>query len=878
MGSDMDDSDELEDGSEDEEEDTDMSEVDSEDEDDDDEPDQSKIDALHNIIADLSSQKEVAPRTKRARLEDPNELKAPSEYNISLGSASNKLTLNDLIPSINDPKIKKSIKLLNSETPEGTKAGVLGKLSAPLPKRQQDRIDRAAAYDKAKEQLGRWTETVKQNREADHLQFPLPDPEAQASGSISRLPPTAAFAPLTSLEADIASILKKSNMESEKKIAEFEELKTNKLSVEEVQKRTVQLRLARELLYREEIKAKRLKKIKSKSFRRVHKKEREKQQKLVSEAILAEGGEAAQDEDDDARERRRAEERMSLRHKQSRFAKGLRESGKGLWDEDARDAATEVFRRGEELTRRIMGKTIHGEDSDVQSSSEEESEEEDDQFDEVKQSQKLLGKLQDLENNFPEADDKSSMGRLMQMKFMKNAEKSKAKENRETLARLREDLEFEEHGSDWEPEEEEVEITGRRSFKPGQQAKEEVVKPKKKRVTEDGYAVASDEEEEEKDEERVVKTPFPITHNPPQNPFSRPGAAPITLPTVDKSRPFGGRKRPAHGEEEVAPAEPVNPWLIPADQSAARIRNSDPTSAFSLSSGKIDAKTAKANAKLSKSRMALLRKEQDAADGGGDEDITIDVSASSILTPQQTKPAPAPSKQQQKQLKKPAAAVAAPASKNPESADDDDNDGSDDGSDDDDDSDAEPNPAETTLIPVSTGTKTRRLPNTFDATQRTLVARAFAGDNVVSDFSAEKSLLAAAEDDVAIAAEKAHKASQNMPGWGTWAGDGVSKSTRARKRNASTLALASTTNKPFKKRRDERLPNVIISEKRVKRNAKYQATSIPFPFETREQYERSLRLPLGKEWLTKKTVQEVTMPRVLVKKGTVVEPMLRVAK
>ena len=61
-------------------------------------------------------------------------------------------------------------------------------------------------------------------------------------------------------------------------------------------------------------------------------------------------------------------------------------------------------------------------------------------------------------------------------------------------------------------------------------------------------------------------------------------------------------------------------------------------------------------------------------------------------------------------------------------------------------------------------------------------------------------------------------------------------------------------------------------------NIKYQATALPFPFETKAQYERALRLPIGKEWSTKTTFQEATMPRVMVKRGTVVEPMRKPLK
>lgn len=54
-------------------------------------------------------------------------------------------------------------------------------------------------------------------------------------------------------------------------------------------------------------------------------------------------------------------------------------------------------------------------------------------------------------------------------------------------------------------------------------------------------------------------------------------------------------------------------------------------------------------------------------------------------------------------------------------------------------------------------------------------------------------------------------------------------------------------------------------------NVKYHASALPHTFETKQQYERSLRVPIGPEWATKATFQASTMPRVLVKKGVVVE-------
>lgn len=55
-------------------------------------------------------------------------------------------------------------------------------------------------------------------------------------------------------------------------------------------------------------------------------------------------------------------------------------------------------------------------------------------------------------------------------------------------------------------------------------------------------------------------------------------------------------------------------------------------------------------------------------------------------------------------------------------------------------------------------------------------------------------------------------------------------------------------------------------------NDRYLASQLPHPFESRQQYERSLRLPVGPEWMTKQTFQDSTKPRVLLKQG-VIAPM-----
>ncbi|KAM3474122.1 hypothetical protein MY5147_004421 [Beauveria neobassiana] len=142
-----------------------------------------------------------------------------------------------------------------------------------------------------------------------------------------------------------------------------------------------------------------------------------------------------------------------------------------------------------------------------------------------------------------------------------------------------------------------------------------------------------------------------------------------------------------------------------------------------------------------------------------------------------------------------------------------------------------------------------------------LVARAFAGEDVVGEFEREKAAIAADDDDKVI--------DNTLPGWGAWVGEGVSK--RELKRNAGRFLTKVEGVKP-KNRKDAKLAKVIVNEKRIKKNNLYMASQLPHPFETREQYERSLRMPVGPEWMTRETFQANTKPRVLVKQG-IITPM-----
>ena len=64
-------------------------------------------------------------------------------------------------------------------------------------------------------------------------------------------------------------------------------------------------------------------------------------------------------------------------------------------------------------------------------------------------------------------------------------------------------------------------------------------------------------------------------------------------------------------------------------------------------------------------------------------------------------------------------------------------------------------------------------------------------------------------------------------------------------RNKLLKKVEDETNEKKKGRSDTKIPNVMISDRRVKTAAKYKISDIPHPFTSREEYERSMQMPLG---------------------------------
>lgn len=657
-------------GESDEDEDSDESDGsdDMDDDSSDEEADPKRLEELKGLISGFGGE------------DDDDEKDAPS-------SKQQKIDLGDLgLSGLNDPFMKQSVKLMKKESKE-KRPGATKKLEVPLSRREQGRIDRAAAYEKTNETLDRWTETVKQNRRAEHLIFPLPQNSESAGLDRTELQPLSLKAAANELEATIMGIMEQSGLSLEKekkpKKQEFDE-EGNLLTRKQVLERK---RLEREINSREAKRAKRIKKIKSKAYHRVHRKQKERDEMATREA-MAEAGEIDSEEEREAQDRRRALERVGQRHKDSKWAKMGSKAGRAVWDDDFRAGLTEMARKDEDLRRRKEGKSARADDSDDTSSSGSDSDDDD--------NADLRRQLDELEE-----EDNTPQSRLMKMKFMQKAEAAKKKANDELIKEIRRELDGEE--AEVSDEEEKGGDVGRRQY--GNGAANPFSMPQ--HIS----ARAAKKSHHTKDSQEQDVTSF----------ANGDGAPHITNGTLNHAWSTTTTTTPAETTSSIAGA-----W----SQGETRRKKS--------SSARVD-----------------------------DLDLTAN-----ILTASQ----PKPKANKASAAKKTNAAAA---------ADDDFADF---------DSDADDSDAESE----------NRLP--LAIRDKALVARAFAGEDVVAEFQREKDDVAEADDDKVI--------DTTLPGWGSWVGEGVSA--REKKRHAGRF-LTKVEGIHKKDRRDAKLDKVIINEKRIKK-------------------------------------------------------------
>ena len=212
-------------------------------------------------------------------------------------------------------------------------------------------------------------------------------------------------------------LLKRAQMREED-LQKAEELKMNHLSAEEVASRRAEIMKTRELMFRAEMKAKRVARIKSKTYRRLKRRAKEKQ---LGEESDSEGPEAPL-----KREAERAKERATLRHKSTgKWAKMMRRRGE--MDVDQRQDMAEMLERGEKLRRKIQG------------SKESSGSDEDDGEDSAQLKARVYDELAELKRD-DSGPAKSKGKSIFDMKFMQDAAAREQREVNKVADDLMEEL------------------------------------------------------------------------------------------------------------------------------------------------------------------------------------------------------------------------------------------------------------------------------------------------------------------------------------------------------------------------------------------------------------------------------------------------------
>ncbi|ORX73013.1 small-subunit processome [Linderina pennispora] len=301
----------------------------------------SKLSKLDGFVTSISAR---AP--KRRFVSETGDSRAEDEHAIGSGLSTKGVSLgiDDLLGSFATPdsedeeggegKAAKEIRVLRDKVARLDKAANKrgsGVVAAPLAKRLQDQVDRKVAYAKTKKSISEWQPTVDANRSAEHLSFPLNAPSAPVVNSTALV---ATGHSKTDMEMQISQMLADSGMTDEQQ-QQYEELELKKLSPEEVKARRRELRLMRELMLIGGI----LKKDKLKAKDQALEQMREDDPEMY--AMIME-----------RQARSRAEERMSLRHKNTgKWAKAAAKHAHG--NDDVRKALQEQLDQHESLKRKI---------------------------------------------------------------------------------------------------------------------------------------------------------------------------------------------------------------------------------------------------------------------------------------------------------------------------------------------------------------------------------------------------------------------------------------------------------------------------------------------------------------------------------------------
>ena len=742
--------------------------------------------------------KEVLSIKQMAKLQE-------SEFSSSISTKG--LTLDNLMEGLQDTqgfsKLQKTFKKQGSATP------------APLAKVIADRTQRKMIYEEQSKDISGWTKAVQENRQAETLDF-----KPKQRLEVTRDTLVSNFEPTTEFEKELERALEEAGQQDDEAILKAEEallqddLGANRLTMEEYKKRRGQLAQMRALLLYHEQKRHHINKIKSKKYRRIRKKQREKLKDAEMQA-------AVEDDEDLAKELKekeevsRIQERMTLAHKNtSKWAQRILKRGKNV-DVDTRRALSAQLKRGEDLRKKMMGEDHEsGDDSDEE--------------DLVESARKVLAETSE------ENDPTRGKTGLFKLSFMQKGITKLREQAREEARKLLEELEANErddyddvveaddcHAS---PKEEgKVASASEMSqvLKNGELVAKSLELGNSSSIAMSGGIEIDMQSEEDADNhgEKEAAT------MPSRKPFRSSTTEHISIlaaqdtgknesSIMEIKTQESNKKR----KKEAPAAAPA-----PAPAPARAVTTKQDSEANPWMALKVDAETPAAENSHNKKNKRGLNKTgivdvEGAATILDTEDSNINFMSGKIQEANKILEQPAVDQEKKK---------------------------------------------------ISS------------LTQEELVRRAFttaSEKELEEEFQKEKEEQAAKDDPTRKKLNE--QASDEVEGWGSWAGTGVlSLSLKKKRELPKKLQAPKKKEEPKRKRIDDHKPNVIINAKRIKKTANnFMVGEIPYPYSSRVEYEQAMMGAVGKEWNATKSFKNMTRPEILTRSGKIIKPISKKVK
>ncbi|CAF3447285.1 unnamed protein product [Rotaria socialis] len=297
-----------------------------------------KHDKLIDSIVHLGGKKRKVIIRKEP-ISIPNNLVASTQTS----SASKKIKSHQLLSSLKKTS-SVQIQTLKKQLAKVNKHQAV--LQQPLQKPQAEKAERIAAYNQETKSISKWDPIVAKNRTAETLNFPLKNGGVQFQTTDEFV---GKFQTLSSLEKDIAAILQSSsnNIQPNSLLTQAEKKIISKMDLLEAKQKLNELKRMRALISYQQAKFKRVGKIKSKKFRRLVRKDRQKQEEKDLKKLSVENPDKFLERLEHL-ERHRIEERSTLRHKNStKWAKEKRLLSK--FNTKAREEIEEQLKLGKHL-------------------------------------------------------------------------------------------------------------------------------------------------------------------------------------------------------------------------------------------------------------------------------------------------------------------------------------------------------------------------------------------------------------------------------------------------------------------------------------------------------------------------------------------------